>query len=167
MIGRPSIGYSYVWPTSAIRGRGGDLGGDWGGRSPPKFEVGGRPMHWSPPIFWEAVLSDVRESMKRVKNGVFLVRKWSYTTFNIVNIRKMWGKRKGKLEEPGRWLKKRSSEIFYPENINFSWNWAAKKFFGPPQIRRQVSAHAGNRVIQTCSVISFLFIIQHYFTRRF
>jgi len=34
-----------------IRNRGRNLG-DWGD-GPPKFEVGGRPMHSSPPIFWE------------------------------------------------------------------------------------------------------------------
>src|SRR6218665_2503898 len=51
------------------------------------------------------------ESMNRVKNGVFLVRKWSYTTFNIVNIRKMWEK-KGKIQGTRSMTKKRSSEIF-------------------------------------------------------
>jgi len=49
--------------------RGGDLGGLWG-RSPKKFEVGGRPMHWFPPIFREVVLSDAREITNRVKNGL-------------------------------------------------------------------------------------------------
>src|SRR6218665_2545579 len=58
------------------------------------------------------MLSDVCESMNRVKNCVFLVRKWSYTTFNIVNIYGKCGKRKGKSEEPGRRIKKRSSVIF-------------------------------------------------------
>src|SRR6218665_1304611 len=49
--------------------------------------------------------------MNRVKNCVFLVRKWSYTTFNIVNIRKMWEK-KGKIRRTRSMTKKRSSEIF-------------------------------------------------------
>ena len=39
-----------------------------GGTVPPKFEVGGRPMHWSPPIFREVALSDMCERMNRVKN---------------------------------------------------------------------------------------------------
>ena len=113
-----------------VTSRGRDLGG-LGETVPPKFEVGGPPMHWSPPIFWEVVLSDVHESTNRVKNCVFLVRKWSYTTFNIVNTWKMWEK-KEKSEEPGRWLKK-VIRNFYPENGNFSWNWAAKNFFSPPK----------------------------------
>src|SRR6218665_3275087 len=49
--------------------------------------------------------------MNRVKNCVFLVRKLSYTTFNIVNIRKMWEK-KGKIRRTRSMTKKRSSEIF-------------------------------------------------------
>src|SRR6218665_3186147 len=49
--------------------------------------------------------------MNRVKNGVFLMRKWSYTTFNIVNIRKMWEK-KGKIQRTRSMTKKRSSEMF-------------------------------------------------------
>src|SRR6218665_1911469 len=40
--------------------------GGLGKTVPPKFEVGGRPMHWSP-IFREVVLSDVCERMNRVK----------------------------------------------------------------------------------------------------
>jgi len=35
--------------------------------APLKFEVGGRPMHPSPYIFWEVVLSDSRQSANRVK----------------------------------------------------------------------------------------------------
>src|SRR6218665_3834747 len=50
--------------------------------------------------------------MNRVKNCVFLVRKWSYTTFTIINIRKMWEK-KGKIRRTRSMTKKkRSSEIF-------------------------------------------------------
>src|SRR6218665_1534831 len=49
--------------------------------------------------------------MNRVKNFVFLVRKWSYTTFNTVNIRKMREK-KGKIRRTRSMTKKRSSEIF-------------------------------------------------------
>jgi len=47
-------------------------------------------MHWSPLIFREVVLSDARESMKRVEKGVFLVRKGSNMTFNIAKKGKMW-----------------------------------------------------------------------------
>jgi len=53
-------------------------------------------MHWFPPIFREVVLSDARESMNRVKKGVFLVRKGSNMTFNIAKIAKIWEK-KGKI----------------------------------------------------------------------
>jgi len=48
--------------------RGGNLGGL--GRRPPKFEVGDGPCI-RPPIFREVVLSDVRESMERVKKWCF------------------------------------------------------------------------------------------------
>src|SRR6218665_1229762 len=40
---------------------GGDLEGT-GGTAPLKFEVGGRPMHPSSPIFREVLLCDVRQS---------------------------------------------------------------------------------------------------------
>src|SRR6218665_1189682 len=54
--------------------------------------------------------------MNRVKNCVFLVRKWSYTTFNIVglNIRKMWEK-KGKIRRTRSMTKKKVIRNFYPE----------------------------------------------------
>ena len=71
------------------KGRGGDLGGDWGD-GPPKFEVG-TAHALVPPIFRKVVLSDARERMNRAKNGlimeffseivVFLVVKGSYMTF--------------------------------------------------------------------------------------
>src|SRR6218665_2369701 len=77
-------------------------------------------MHPFPSIFCEVVLSDARESKKRVKKGVvkkffseivfFLVRKGSYTTFNRVKIRKIWEK-KGKIRKTRSTTKKRSSEI--------------------------------------------------------
>src|SRR6218665_3837223 len=90
-----------------------------GGTVPPKFEVGDRPCIGPPNILRSIVLSDVRESMNRVKNCVFLVRKWSYTTFNIVNIRKMWEK-KGKIRRTRSMTKKKLIRNFYPENGNFS-----------------------------------------------
>src|SRR6218665_714466 len=77
--------------------------------------------------------------MNRVKNCVFLVRKWSYTTFNIVNIRKMWEK-KGKIRRTRSMTKKKSSEIFTPKMEIFP-EIGPRKFFLIPQIGRQVSAH--------------------------
>src|SRR6218665_3549449 len=78
--------------------------------------------------------------MNRVKNCVFLVRKWSYTTFNTVNIRKMWEK-KGQIRRTRLMTKKWSSEIFTLKMEIFP-EIGPQKIFGPPQIRRQVSAHA-------------------------
>jgi len=49
--------------------------------------------------------------MNRVKNGVFPVRKGSYTTFNKVKIRKIREK-KGKIRKTRSMTKKRSSEMF-------------------------------------------------------
>src|SRR6218665_2593212 len=82
----------------------------------------------------------VKACMNRVKNCVFLVRKWSYTTFNIVNIRKMWEK-KGKIRRNRSMTKKRSSEIFTLKMEIFPEIGPRKFFLVPPQIRRQVSAH--------------------------
>src|SRR6218665_2045236 len=84
----------------------------------------------------------VKACMNRVKNCVFLVRKWSYTTFNIVNIRKMWEK-KGKIRRNRSMTKKRSSEIFTLKMEIFPEIGPRKFFLVPPQIRRQVSAHGG------------------------
>ena len=53
----------------------------------------------------------------------------------------MWEK-KGKIRRTKSMTKKKVIRNFYSENGHFSWNWAAKNFFGSPQIRRQVSAHA-------------------------
>src|SRR6218665_1761924 len=87
------IGYNYV--GGALRQtlylyRGGDLGRDWG-TVPPKFDVG-KAHALVPPIIREVVLSDACESINRVKNGVFLVRKESNMTFNIAKIVKIWEK---------------------------------------------------------------------------
>src|SRR6218665_390250 len=71
--------------------------------------------------------------MNRVKNCVFLVRKWSFTTFNIVNIRKMW-------EKTRSMTRKKVIRNFYPENGNFSpkkviqKSWVAKIFLVPPKL---------------------------------
>src|SRR6218665_606162 len=61
--------------------RGGDLGG-LGGRSPQNLRWG-TAHALVPLIFREVLLSDARESMNRVKKGVFLARKGSNMTFNI------------------------------------------------------------------------------------
>ena len=83
-------------------------GGDWGdGRSYQNLRWGTASAS-VPPIFWEVVLSDARESLNRVKTGVFLVRKGSYTTFYIVKIWKMCEKK----------AKIRKSEIF-PVKMEF------------------------------------------------
>src|SRR6218665_398071 len=70
--------------------------------------------------------------MNRVKNCVFLVRKWSYTTFNIVNIRKMWEK-KGKIRRTKSMTKKRSSEIFTLKIDIFPEIGPRKNFLVPPK----------------------------------
>ena len=96
------------------------------------------------------MLSDARESTNRVKKGVvkeffseivpFLVKKWSYTTFNRVKkgkIRKTWSMTKKE--------KERSSEFLGVKIENFSEkspfrNFGPRKTFSVPQTRRQVSA---------------------------
>ena len=76
--------------------------------------------------------------MNRVKKGVFLVRKGSYTTFNTVKIRKIPEKR-GKIENTRSMTKKRSSEIFtlkmdiFPEKNVIQKSWAATNFFASPK----------------------------------
>src|SRR6218665_3888609 len=78
--------------------------------------------------------------MNRVKNCVFLVRKWSYTTFNIVNKRKMWEK-KGKIRRTRSMTKKKGHQKFLPSKWKFFLKLGREKFFWSLQIRRQVSAH--------------------------
>jgi len=52
-----------------VPNRGGDLGEDWGARSPKIW--GGDDAHaLVPPIFREVVLSDARESTNRVKKNL-------------------------------------------------------------------------------------------------
>src|SRR6218665_2108411 len=85
--------------------RGGDLGGT-GGRPPQKFKVEGTAHALVPPNI-------LRSSVDRVKNCVFLVRKWSYTTFDIVNIRKMWEK-KGKIRRTRSMTKNEGHQKFLP-----------------------------------------------------
>jgi len=110
--------------------RGEDLWGDWGDGPPTKFEMGGRPMHWSSPIFWKVVLSDGRESTDRVKNSsrhsrqgffseivVFLVKKGSYTPFYTVKIRSS--------EFSGMKM-----EIFFRKDVIEKF-WSAKNFSVP------------------------------------
>jgi len=137
--------------------RGGDLGGT-GGTVPPKFEVGGPPMHWSPPIFWEIVLWDGRESSNRVKmvssrNSFlkycfFLVKKESYTIFYTVKIRRIW-KERVKTRKSRSMTKKRSSEFLgvkmeiFPKKTSFI-NFGPRKILPSPQTQRQVSATGSN-----------------------
>src|SRR6218665_2720868 len=71
----PTAAYNVM--KSPHRLRGGDLGGDWGD-GPPKFEVGGRHMHPSPPnILRSSVVGCARKYEQSVRKG-------SYTSFNIV-----------------------------------------------------------------------------------
>jgi len=64
------------------------------------------------------------------------VRKGSYTTFNIVKIRKIWEK-KGKIRKTWSMTKKRSSEIFAVKTGIFCGknviqkSWSAKKMSVP------------------------------------
>src|SRR6218665_3607981 len=83
------------------------------------------------PIFREVVLSDAREreSMKRVKKGVFLVRKGSNMTFNIPKIGKMWEKKKRGHQKflPRKWK-------YFPRKKSFGSLGSAEKFFRPPKL---------------------------------
>jgi len=72
--------------------------GDLGGTVPPKLEVGGRPMHWSPQFLRISVVGWARKLEQSKKIGVkeffseivlFLVKKGSYTTFDTVKIRRI------------------------------------------------------------------------------
>src|SRR6218665_364273 len=67
----------------------------------------------------KVVLSDARESMNRVKKGVFPVRKGSNMTFNIANIAKIWEKKR-KILKIWSMTKKRVIRNFCRENGNFS-----------------------------------------------
>jgi len=89
------------------------------------------------------VLSDVGESMKRVKKGVFLVRKGLCTICNKVKIRKIREKR-GKIRKTWSMTKKGHQKVLplkweFFQKKSSSWS---RKFFPSPQTRRQVSAHA-------------------------
>src|SRR6218665_2588454 len=103
-------------------------------------------MHSYPQYFSEVVLSDARESMNREKGVikeffseivVFLVRKRSYTTFNILKIRNIREK-KGKIRKIWSMTKKKSSEIFavkmefFSEKNVIQKSWSAKNFSVPP-----------------------------------
>src|SRR6218665_37438 len=84
--------------------------------------------------------------MNRVKNCVFLVRKWSYTTFNIVNIRKMWEK-KGKIRRTRSMTKKRSSEMFTLKIEIFPEIGPRKIFWSPKFGARSPPMSAGHQLI--------------------
>src|SRR6218665_901095 len=70
--------------------------------------------------------------MNRVKNCVFLVRKWSYTTFNIVNIWKMWEK-KGKIRRTRSMTKKKVIRNFTLKMEIFPEIGPQQKFLVPPK----------------------------------
>src|SRR6218665_3571224 len=117
-------------------------------------------MHPSPNILRSSVVGCAGK-YEQSKKGVikeffseivaFLVKKGSYTTFNIVKKGKIWEK-KGKIRKTWSMTKKRSSEIFGRENGNFfrrkrhSEILIREKNFRPPQIRLQVSATATIRL---------------------
>src|SRR6218665_2466158 len=60
----------------------------------------------------------MRAKVRRVKKGVFAVRKGSCTTSNIVKIRKIWEK-KGKIRKTWSMTKKKVIRNFCHENGNF------------------------------------------------
>jgi len=100
------------------------------GAVPLTFEVGGTAHASVPPIFWEvyymySVVGCARKH-EQSKKRCFLVRNGSYTTFNIVNIRKIMGK-KGH-EKFLSWKRK-----FFRKNL-IQKSWSAKKVFRPPKL---------------------------------
>src|SRR6218665_2660886 len=87
--------------------------------------------------------------MNRVKNCVFLVRKWS---FNIVNIRKMWEK-KGKIPRTRSMTKKRSSEIFTQKMGIFPEIGPRKNFLVPPKFGARSPPMARTQVVRRVHTI--------------
>jgi len=76
--------------------RGGDLRGNWGDGPSQNLRWRVRPCIRPPNI-----LRSSARKYEQSKKDVFLVRKGSYTTFNIVKTWKIWEK-KGKMGKPGR-----------------------------------------------------------------
>jgi len=130
--------------SAAFPTMGGDLGG-LGETVPKKFEVGDG-LCIRPPIFWEVVLSDARESTNRVKKGVIKVLFFenkccsreecgSYMTFHTVTVS----------VKHGGWLKEGHQKFwpwkweFFPKKTSFR-NLGLRNFFPSPKTRRQVSA---------------------------
>src|SRR6218665_594661 len=122
------------------------------GDGPPKFEVGYGPCIRPPPnILRSSVVGCARKYEQSFKKGVikeffseivvFLLRKGSYTTFNIAKIRKIWEK-KGKIRKNWSMTKKvirnvgRENGIFFKKNLILG----PRKNFPSPQTRRQVFA---------------------------
>src|SRR6218665_3853812 len=100
-----AILYNHILITFTLIIRGGDLGRLHGGTVPPKkFDVGDGPCIRPPNILRRSVVGCARK-YEQSKKGVFLVRKGSYTTFNIVMIRKIWEKR-GKIRKSWSMTKK-------------------------------------------------------------
>ena len=88
-------------------------------------------MHPPPNVLRSSVVGCVRK-YEESKKGVFLVRKGSYRTFNIVKIRKIWEK-KEKIRKTWS-MTKRSSEIFVVKMEIFSKKVILfrENFFRPP-----------------------------------
>ena len=111
--------------------RGGDLGGT-GGTVPPQNLRWGTAHALVPPNILRSSVVGCAWKYEQSENGGFLVRKWSYTTFNIVNIRKMWEK-KGKIRRTKSMTKKKVIRNFYPENGHFPEIGPWKFFWVPPK----------------------------------
>src|SRR6218665_1166941 len=99
--------YSFNTATLSMHSkhRGGDLG-----TVPQNLRWGNVPCIRPPNILRSSVVGCAGNHEKS-KKVVFFVRKGSYTTFNRVKIRKIWGK-KGKIRKTWSMIKKGSSEIF-------------------------------------------------------
>src|SRR6218665_358733 len=99
--------------------------------------------------------------MNRVKNCVFLVRKWSYTTFNIVNIRKMWEK-KGKIRRTRSMTKKKVIRKFTLKMEIFPEIGPRKNFLVPPKFGARSPPMKVSEVQPRCRSWGYL----HVPTRR-
>src|SRR6218665_1816062 len=122
--------YGWQIERQTDRRRGGDLGGDWG-TVPPNLRWG-RPMHPSPNILRNSVVGCARK-YEQSKKCVFLVRKGSYTTFNIVKIWNIWEKR-GNIRKTWSMTKEKVIRNFCRENGNFSEILVREKMFRPPNL---------------------------------
>src|SRR6218665_1907842 len=129
------------------------------GDGPPKFEVGYGPCIRPPPnILRSSVVGCARKYEQSFKKGVikeffseivvFILRKGSYTTFNVAKIRKIWEK-KGKIRK--NWsMTKKGHQKCWPSKWKFFQkkpnSWSAKKFSVPPKLGAR-SSPVGYRYI--------------------